>query len=227
MFVRKRKNKSGTTSVHIISKASGTYRLVKAVGSARDPNEIERLIRKAHDQLHLSHDHQLPLFATLPPGDATVENFLDGVANAHIHTIGPELIFGELFDRLGFNVILHKLFRHITIAQLAYPASKLKTVDYLFRYQGITTTEDAIDQFLDSVHKKHKPTVERIAFEHTKKTIGIISVVFYDMTTLYFEAEDEDDLRKIGFSKDGKFEHPQIMIGLLVGEGGYPIGYDI
>ena len=47
------------------------------------------------------------------------------------------------------------------------------------------------------------------------------------MTTLYFEAQDEDDLRKIGFSKDGKFQHPQIMLGLLVGKGGYPIGYDI
>jgi transposase len=47
------------------------------------------------------------------------------------------------------------------------------------------------------------------------------------MTTLYFEAEDEDDLRKIEFSKDGKFQKPQIMFGLLVGEHGLPIGYDI
>lgn len=47
------------------------------------------------------------------------------------------------------------------------------------------------------------------------------------MTSLYFEAEDEDDLRKIGFSKDGKFQNPQIMLGLLVGQNGYPIGYDI
>ncbi len=47
------------------------------------------------------------------------------------------------------------------------------------------------------------------------------------MTTLYFESEDEDDLRKIGFSKDGKFQNPQIMLGLLVGQDGYPIGYDI
>ena len=51
--------------------------------------------------------------------------------------------------------------------------------------------------------------------------------MFYDMTTLYFESEDEDDLRKIGFSKDGKFQCPQIMLGLLVAEGGYPITYDI
>ncbi len=47
------------------------------------------------------------------------------------------------------------------------------------------------------------------------------------MTTLYFEASDEDDLRKTGFSKDGKHSNPQIYLGLLVGLGGYPIGYDI
>ena len=47
------------------------------------------------------------------------------------------------------------------------------------------------------------------------------------MTTLYFEASDEDDLRKMGFSKDGKHHNPQILIGLLVGLEGYAIGYDI
>jgi transposase len=47
------------------------------------------------------------------------------------------------------------------------------------------------------------------------------------MTTLYFEAEQEDELRKIGYSKDGKHQHPQIMIGLLVSSNGYPIAYQI
>ncbi len=69
--------------------------------------------------------------------------------------------------------------------------------------------------------------VEEIAFNHTKKILGRISVVFYDMTTLYLEAQDEDDFRKIGFSKDGKFQDPQIMLGLLAGEKGYPIGYEL
>jgi len=80
---------------------------------------------------------------------------------------------------------------------------------------------------LDRLDERYKEQVEQIAFEHSKKILKTISVVFYDMTTLYFEAEDEDDLRKIGFSKDGKFQKPQIMLGLLVGEYGYPIGYEI
>ena len=54
-----------------------------------------------------------------------------------------------------------------------------------------------------------------------------ISVVFYDVTTLYFEINNEDDLRKTGFSKDGKHQHPQIVLGLLVSIDGYPLAYDI
>ncbi len=227
MFIRKKKNRSGTTSVHIIEKRAGRYVLIKAIGSSGDPDEIERLVLKAQDQLHPAHDNQLPLFATPLPSDTAVRNFLEQVKNSDIRTVGPEIIFGSLFDAIGFQTITLALFRHLVVARLAYPTSKLKTVDYLYRYQGIATTEDAIYKSLDRFGNKHKTTAERIAFEHTKKTLGALSVVFYDMTTLYFETEDEDDLRKIGFSKDGKFQCPQIMVGLLVGEEGFPIGYDI
>ncbi|MBN2294123.1 MAG: IS1634 family transposase, partial [Pirellulales bacterium] len=77
------------------------------------------------------------------------------------------------------------------------------------------------------LNDKHSKQVQEIAYKHTASILKNINVVFYDMTSLYFEAEDEDDLRKIGFSKDGKFQNPQIMLGLLVGENGYPVGYDI
>ena len=87
---------------------------------------------------------------------------------------------------------------------------------------------DTVYRFLDKLNNELKQQVEQIAFAYTKLILnGNISVVFYDMTTLYFEASDEDDLRKTGFSKDGKHQNPQIFIGLLVGLGGYAIGYDI
>ena len=116
----------------------------------------------------------------------------------------------------------------MVIARLAFPLSKLKTVDYLYRFQGVVLDIDAVYRFLDKLNSKLHAQVEQIAFTHTKKVLqGNISVVFYDMTTLYFEASDEDDLRKTGFSKDGKHQNPQIFLGLLVGLGGYAIGYDI
>ena len=81
---------------------------------------------------------------------------------------------------------------------------------------------------MDELESGLKQTIEDITFEHTKKFLhGKIGVVFYDMTTLYFEASEEDDYRIQGFSKDGKHQQPQIMIGLLISNQGYPIGYQI
>ena len=226
MFVRKIRNRSGSISVQIISKDSGRYRVIETVGTSKDSDEVEKLVIEAKDRINHP-ANQAPLFSLLSETDVAIKNFVEKITNLQIHTIGPELIFGKLFDRIGFNVIKDELFRHIVVARLAYPTSKLKTVDYLYRYRGIRMEVDTVYRFLDKLCDKHKETVERVAYEYTKRTLNGISVVFYDVTTLYIEAEDEDDLRKIGFSKDGKFQNPQIMLGLLVGQNGYPIGYNI
>jgi len=160
--------------------------------------------------------------------DIQVEQLFSNLSNSSIRTVGPEVIFGRIYDNIGFGSINEELFRHLVIARIAYPLSKLKTVDYLYRYQGITLDITAVYRFLDKLNDTLKVQVEKISYAHTLKILeGKISVVFYDMTTLYFEAEDEDDLRKTGFSKDGKHSNPQIFLGLLVGTGGYAIGYDI
>jgi len=226
MFIRKKRNKSGSISVQIIDKSHG-YRVFKTLGSSKNPEVIKQLVSKAYNIIQNSSDDQDKLFSFKTKEELSIEDFLKELSNAQIHTIGPELIFGALFDRIGFNKIEDELFRHIAIARLAYPASKLKTSDYLYRYRGIKIEVTAIYRFLDKLAGTHKETVEKVAFEYSQKQLKDISVVFYDMTTLYFETEDEDDLRKIGFSKDGQFQKPQIMLGLLVGQFGYPIGYDI
>ena len=142
--------------------------------------------------------------------------------NASIRTLGPELIFGRLFDEIGFDIIPEPLFRDIVVVRLVYPTSKLKTVDYLYRYQGKSISVDRLYLFLDRLNERYSRQAQEVAYRHSRKILKTIRVVFYDMTSLYFEAEDEDDLRKIGFSKDGKFQNPQIMLGLLVGGNGYP-----
>jgi transposase len=226
MFVRKNRNRSGSVSVQIISKENGRYRVIKTIGSSVNPEEIERFVLEAENYIRYP-KNQLPLFSTLSEVDSSIKNFIESMTNLQVRTIGPELIYGTLFDRIGFNSVEDELFRHLVVARLAYPTSKLKTVDYLYRYRGITKSVDAIYRFLDKLASTYKEAVEKIAFGYTRNLLKNITVVFYDMTTLYFEAEDEDDLRKIGFSKDGKFQNPQIMLGLLVGQNGYPIGYDI
>jgi len=226
MFVRKKRNKSGSVSIQIIDKANG-YRVVQTVGCSKDKDEIERMFLEAKQIIRAGSKEQQWLFSVKSKDELAVESFVRNLNNTQIHTVGPELIFGALFDRIGFNAIDDELFRHLTIARLAYPVSKLKTVDYLRRYKGIDMSVYAVYRFLDRLSNQHKKEVEAIAYQYTKNRLNDIAVVFYDMTTLYFEAEDEDDLRKIGFSKDGKFQKPQILLGLLVGTEGLPIGYDI
>lgn len=227
MFIRKKKNKSGSVSVHIVSKETGFYKIIKILGTSCDANEIEQLVLRGKQFISASNPAQPFLLPIKSREEIVIDEFVHSLRSSQIHTIGPELIFGTLFDRIGFSAITDELFRHLIIARLAYPVSKLKTIDYLWRYRGIEKSVDSIYRFMDALAGQHKEQVGAIAYGYTKRRLGSISVVFYDMTTLYFESEDEDDLRKVGFSKDGKFQHPQIMLGLLVGEQGLPIGYDI
>ena len=225
MFVRKKANKSGSTSVQVIDKSNG-YRVVKTIGSAFNPVEIARLIELGKCFI-VRQQRQYSLFPDQQNENAVILDFVEQLRNASIRTLGPELIFGRLFDEIGFNAIPEPLFRDIVVTRLVYPTSKLKTVDYLYRYRGKTVSAQSIYRFLDRLNNEYARQAKGIAYEHTRKRLTHINVVFYDVTSLYFDAEDEDDLRKIGFSKDGKFQNPQIVLGLLVGSGGWPIGYDI
>jgi transposase len=225
VFVRKKQNKSGSISVHIVSKSNGRYKLVKAIGSSYSEEGISLLMHQAKYELQKIQG-QASLFTSNE--DNSIEGFLRSISNSQVQVIGPELVFGKIYDHIGFNAVTEDLFRHLVIARLAFPLSKLKTIDYLYRFQGIQLNINSVYRFLDKLHKQYKEQVEQISFNHINKLLkGQINIVFYDMTTLYFEASDEDDLRKAGFSKDGKHSNPQIYIGLLVSIGGYALGYDM
>lgn len=226
MFVRTKRNPSGSTSVQVISKSGGRYRVVETIGVARDDREMARLVELGKLCIKRRSGHR-SLFPEEEHDNAVVLDFVQTLQNASVRTVGPELVFGRLFDEIGFDAIGEQLFRDIVIARLVYPTSKLKTVDYLYRYRGKTVSVQSIYRFLDRLRAEYFEQAQEIAYRHTVSILKRISVVFYDMTSLYFEAEKEDDLRRIGFSKDGKIQNPQIMLGLLVGENGYPIGYDI
>lgn len=241
MFVRKKPNKSGSVSVQVVSKTrSRKQKVIKSIGFSRDPKEIVRLMAEGRDYIARNHE---PLLPGIDEEEADFERFLGHLNNSQIQVIGPELVFGKLYDRIGYDKIPGDMFRHMVICRLFNPGSKLKTVDYLERYLHVRYSLSKVYRFLDDLcyrsgkeegegRKERKPDyktlVERISYEHTKKVVGgEVTVCFYDMTTLYFEAAEEDELRKCGFSKDGKHSCPQIFLGLLVASGGNPIGYEI
>ena len=155
-----------------------------------------------------------------------VDTFFNAIEG--IKLLGPELLLGKIFDQIGFNRLEDEMFRYLVITRLVYPVSKLKTVDYLYKHKGISINIDKVYRYLDKLHQQQMTLVQEISYQHAIKVLHAkVSIVFYDVTTLYFEAEDEDDLRKSGFSKDGKHQQPQVVLGLLVNATGFPLVYKI
>lgn len=223
MFVRKKKNKSGVISIQVIEKRDGKSVLVKTIGSSSITEEVKRLFQEGREFVHQYAGQQLLQFEN---EQAVIDRYFNSLQSFSL--IGPELLLGQIFDQIGFNQIKDDLFRDLVITRLIYPVSKLKTVDYLFKYKNQVKDVESIYRYLDKLYNKQKEQIQDISYGHTLKVLdGKISVVFYDVTTLYFEIPTGDELRKTGFSKDGKHQHPQIVLGLLVSSGGYPLAYEI
>lgn len=223
MFVRKKKNNSGKICVQVIDKSQGKYKVLHTVGSSHSPDLINAFVLEAKTwikertgkiEIDFSNENKL------------AHQFLDSIDSLRL--AGLDLLLGRLFDEIGFNKIGDPIFKHLVIYRLAYPKSKLKTTQYLYRYQQIEWDEDQVYRYLDKLYHTQKELIQQISYNHTLEVLGGgISMVFYDVTTLYFEIDNEDELRKTGFSKEGKHQNPQIVLGLLVSKNGYPLSYDI
>lgn len=222
MFIRKKHNKSGSVSVQVLQKIEGQNRLIKTIGSSSNQDTIAELYRKGQDFISTYGGQQeLNLFQ---------QDFSKTLSNSiqSIDIEGIELLFGQIYDSIGFNAIKDDILRQLVLVRISHPGSKLKTSQYLRRYFSTDIQEDKIYRHLDKIHSTYKDKLEQISYEHTLAVLGgIVSVVFYDVTTIYFQIDDEDQIRKRGFSKEGRHQNPQIVLGLLVGENGYPLAYSI
>jgi transposase len=223
MFIRKKPNKSGLISIQVIDKSSGKYKMIKTIGSSSDGIQIEKLVLEGDRWIKEKTGFlELDFSDSRPP----IEQFFNNIEQITVQ--GTEHLLGTIFNKIGFGRITDVLFRQLVIARLCFPASKLKTTDFLSKYQFFSIDVQHVYRYLDKFYKTQKELVQQISYAHTLSILGgEVSIVFYDVTTLYFEIDDDDDLRKTGFSKDGKHQHPQIVLGLLVSIEGYPLAYDI
>jgi len=220
MFIRQKKNRSGSISVQIIQKIGRINKVVRTIGCSSNQEDIDKLQQQAEYEKERLFGPTL--FDPIPIKD------LKNVTNDCIRVIGPDIVFGELYNRIGFNAIREPLLKVMAISRLTHPGSKLKLSEYLNVTGRDSLSVYSIYRFLDKISDKYKTRIEQLSFSYTKRVLsGDIGIVFYDMTTIYFESSQPDELRIPGFSKEGKHHLPQIYLGLLVGRNGYPIGYDI
>jgi transposase len=223
MFVREKVNKSGVVSVQVIAKINGKSKLVKTIGSSSDAYIVASFVKQGYQFIAEFGGQQTFDFSDAP----TLLKSVFQSINSHIE-VGTEMLLGKIFDDIGFRAVGDDIFRRLVLSRLIYPVSKLKTSDYLDKYHEQDYPVQQIYRYMDKLHSLQKEIIQQISYEHTKKILGgEVNIVFYDVTTLYFEIDQEDDLRKTGFSKEGKHQNPQIVLGLLVSKNGYPLAYDI
>ena len=223
MFVRKLKSKQGKTYIQVVDKSSGNYIVKNNIGSSFNEKKIQQLVIEGRKWIKEHIGQQEIDFTNTKQA---VEDFFNSIRQMNL--VGLELLLGKIFDEIGFNQIREDIFKHLVIQRIAFPNSKLKTVEYLRRYHHIDWTEDKVYRYLDKLHSSQKELIQQISYNHTLKILNdVISVVFYDVTTLYFQIDNEDEIRKRGFSKEGRHQNPQIVLGLLVSIDGYPLAYEI
>ena len=140
----------------------------------------------------------------------------------------PRLILSRIYDCVGFGALGDEALRSLAIARVCEPKSKDATVEYLKRCFREDYRLHQIYRYMDTLYNTRREQIQQISVEHTRRLLGgRIGIVFYDVTTLYFETAREDALRSSGFSKDGKTAESQIVLGLLVSRDGYPLSYNI
>lgn len=153
--------------------------------------------------------------------ETVIEQVLSNIIQTSLKS--PQTIIGKVFDRIGFNAVQDEELRHLVISRICSPMSKKATVDYLRRHFKEDVSLQKIYHYLDKLHSSQQELVQEISVRHTRALFGgDLGLLFYDITTLYFETTDKDELQESGFSKDSKNANSQVVLGLLVSRGEHP-----
>ena len=218
MFVRKKKNRSGSTSVVVVAKHGGRFKVLHTVGIGHEEGENEQLCVQGRIWIkrHLGIqelDFEEPDLKELERKNSG--KVLDNVESILLN--GAKLILDKVFDSAGFDRVGDDVLRHLVISRLCEPMSKMGPADYPKTHFDGDINLSRIYRYMDKLYNTEQDTVQRISVEHTFSVLGgRVEMLFYDVTSLYFGSFREDGLRSPGFSKDGKTAETQIILGLLV-----------
>ncbi len=158
----------------------GRYKVVKTIGCSDDLKIVEQLYIKAKREILAIGGQQQFNFEINKEKDL-VDTFFNSIDEFKL--IGPELLLGKIFDQIGFNKIKDELFRYLVITRLVYPVSKLKTVDYLYKYKGISFNIDKVYRYLDKLHDQQIRVVQQIGYRYALDVLQ--AELFFTMLLLY------------------------------------------
>jgi transposase len=144
---------------------------------------------------------------------------------------GIHAIFGAVLDKFDLQRILgvrqYELLRHVIMARIAWPSSKLRASENLLKHFNVDISVDRMYRLMDTLEGQ-EASIQGTLLNALRPLIGEkVEVLFFDVTTLYFESMDEDDLRRFGFSKDQKTHLTQVVLALATTQDGLPVGYKL
>ena len=228
LHIRTTKTGSSSTAVQVVTYSSGKTIIIKHIGSATDGAKLTLLQHQAEYFVE-KFTGQQSLFTS---SNNQKENKI--IQSCYARSIGikysllHQLLY-HLFHMFTFENLDKPLLNDLVMARIVNPSSKLKAITFLKEMFDINYSETDMYRKLPTFSDL-KEEVEKKIITFAKKHLNLnFSVVFYDVTTLYFETfkQDTENFKKPGFSKDNKFNQPQIIIGLIVNQDGFPVSYDI
>lgn len=224
--IRTTKTSSSATAVQVVKYENRKMIIAAHIGSAHNPEELTFLKKSAI----LWIEKKSKQFSLFPQSTSCNNNFIQldkcqyvGVRYGFIYEILMRVIkhfsFCSLTDK--------KMFVDLVIVRIIEPASKLRSLELLNEFFGIKYPRKNFYRYLPEFILLKSKTESKVLAVAKNEFNFDFSLVFYDVTTLYFETFQSDELRKQGFSKDNKSQQPQILIGLIVNGLGFPVAYDI
>lgn len=221
--IREIKYSSESVSIQVYKIENRKRVILRHIGTARSQEEKIVLLGLAQDYIDKV-SKQLRLFG-YDKSDKIIQvsktEFL-GVYYSFFHELISKLIIQIGFDKIKKNLLLD-----LVIIRMMEPASKLRSIELIEEYFGIKHRRQS---YYESASQwlVLKSKIETIAVNFAKKHYAFnFDLIFYDVTTLYFETFEEDEFRKTGFSKDNKSQQPQILVAMMVTKEGFPVAYEV
>lgn len=144
---------------------------------------------------------------------------------------GVREVYGSLFEESGFSTILKgkqaEILKEVVLSRIEEPCSKRRTQEILERDCDFDTSLDSIYRMVTALSKRTDYLIKTVGEQAQNLFSEKIDVVFFDVTTLYFESTIQDELRDFGYSKDNKFKETQVVLALATTREGLPIGYKV
>jgi hypothetical protein len=214
VFLRKVRTASGATAVQIAERVGGRDKVIEHLGSAHSEAELAVLMQAGRQKMH--------------EGQGELDLGLGERGSREAVVVGQrsrvliEVVEGA-WRQLGFDVVGDEAFFQLVLARLVEPTSKADSVRVLTELGCGCGAPQHVHRDVEAVWAARIPRPDRGRLLHPGlPPAGDVSLVLYDVTTLYFEAEQEDGLRKVGYSKERRVD-PQVIVGLLVDRQGFPL----